>query len=150
MTPANQPTNNDTSNQNNVILNFNSDNDTIFQRMDRSTIQVFSSLDDYITEYGPFVDRLGLPSGKYLWHLPPNGRPYSFEKRALEIQALNDPYYQYEIKQLPSGFFIRTGINVPQFGLPGGARQVQFLAGTYTLTAAECTQLGILDGKAAS
>lgn len=40
----------------------------------------------------------------------------------------------------------RIGTNVPQFDLSGGARQVQFLAGDYVLTANECVQLGILGG----
>ena len=60
---------------------------------------------------------------------------------------MHDPYYQYRILTLPTGFSIRTGINIPQFSLPGGARQVQFLAGKYVLTANECLQLGILEGK---
>ena len=69
------------------------------------------------------------------------------EERALDILAMNDPYYQYRIVELPTGFSIRTGINVPQFSMPGGARQVQFMLGDYLLTASECLQLGILEAK---
>lgn len=130
------------------ILRFVPDSDKVLARMDRSTVQVFSSLRDYVESYGPFVDRLGLPSGKYLWQLPVDGKAFSFEERALEVPALKDPYYRFEVKALPEGFFIRTGINVPQFNLPGGARQVQFMAGDYVLTVSECLQLGILVGKA--
>lgn len=36
---------------------------------------------------------------------------------------------------------------MPQFDLPGGARQVQILAGDFVFTASECVQLGILVGK---
>jgi hypothetical protein len=115
--------------------------------MDRSTLEYFSSLSKYREEYGPFLDRIGVPSGKYLWQLPESGKSFSFEERALDIFALHDPYFQYEIVSLPEGFFIRTGINVPQFNLPGGARQVQILAGDFVLTASECVQLGILIGK---
>lgn len=64
----------------------------------------------------------------------------------MDVYSLHDPYYQYVIRELPSGFYVRTGINVPRFDLPGGARQVQFLAGDYVLTANECVQLGILEG----
>ena len=76
-----------------------------------------------------------------------SGDRFSFEQRALDIFALHDPYYQYEIVNLPDSFFIRTGINVPQFSMPGGARQVQFMLGDYLLTASECLQLGILEAK---
>jgi len=88
-----------------------------------------------------------MPNGKYFWQLPVSGDRFSFEQRALDIFSLHDLYYQYEIVNLPEGFFMRTGINVPQFDLPGGARQVQILAGDFVLTASECVQLGILVGK---
>lgn len=129
------------------ILRFVEDSETVLARMDRSTIEVFSSLSKYREAYGPYLDRIGMPNGKYLWQLPVSGDSFSFEQRALDIFALNDLYYQYEIVDLPESFFIRTGINVPQFDLPGGARQVQILAGDFVLTASECVQLGILVGK---
>ena len=129
------------------ILRFVEDSETVLARMDRSTIEVFSSLSKYREAYGPYLDRIGMPNGKYLWQLPVSGDSFSFGQRALDIFALNDLYYQYEIVDLPESFFIRTGINVPQFDLPGGARQVQILAGDFVLTASECVQLGILVGK---
>lgn len=129
------------------ILRFVEDSETVLARMDRSTIEVFSSLSKYREAYGPYLDRIGMPNGKYLWQLPVSGDSFSFEQRALDIFALNDLYSQYEIVDLPESFFIRTGINVPQFDLPGGARQVQILAGDFVLTASECVQLGILAGK---
>lgn len=128
------------------VLRFNSDSDQVLAGMDRATVRFCASLDEYVALYGSCVDRLGLPHGKYFWQLVPNCKPFSFEERALDVYSLHDPYYQYEIRELPSGFYIRTGINAPQFGLPGGARQVQFLAGEYVLTANECVQLGILEG----
>lgn len=129
------------------ILRFVEDSETVLARMDRSTIEVFSSLSKYREAYGPYLDRIGMPNGKYLWQLPVSGDSFSFEQRALDIFALNDLYSQYESVDLPESFFIRTGINVPQFDLPGGARQVQILAGDFVLTASECVQLGILAGK---
>ena len=133
--------------ENKGILRFVEDSGTVLARMDRSTLEYFSSLSKYREEYGPYLDRIGMPSGKYLWQLPESGESFSFEARSLDIFALHDPYFQYEIGKLPEGFFIRTGINVPQFDLPGGARQVQILAGDFVLTASECVQLGILVGK---
>lgn len=133
--------------ENKGILRFVEDSETVLARMDRSTLEYFSSLSKYREAYGPYLDRIGMPSGKYLWQLPESGESFSFEARSLDIFALHDPYFQYEIIKLPEGFFIRTGINVPQFDLPGGARQVQILAGDFVLTASECVQLGILVGK---
>lgn len=130
-------------------IRFIPDSETVLARMDRSTVEVFTSLEEYVEAYGPYVDRLGYPMGKYFWHLSadPEQKRYYFEDRAQDIFALHDPIYEYEIKSLPQGFSIRTGINVPQFDLRGGARQVQFLAGDTPLTAIECLKLGILGGK---
>lgn len=133
--------------ENKGILRFVEDSETVLARMDRSTIEIFSSLSKYREAYGPYLDRIGMPNGKYFWQLPVSGDRFSFEQRALDIFALHDPYYQYEIVDLHDSFFIRTGINVPQFNFPGGARQVQILAGDFVLTASECVQLGILVGK---
>lgn len=132
-------------------IRFIPDSETVLARMDRSTVEVFTSLEEYVESYGSYVDRLGYPTGKYFWHLPadPEEKRYYFEDRAQDIFALHDPIYEYEIKSLPQGFSIRTGINVPQFDLRGGARQVQFLAGDTPLTAIECLKLGILGGKVA-
>lgn len=133
--------------ENRGVLRFVEDSETVLAHMDRSTLEIFSSLSMYLAAYGPYLDRIGMPSGKYFWQLPENGDSFSFEARALDIFALHDPYFQYKIVKLPADFFIRTGINVPQFNFPGGARQVQILAGDFALTASECVQLGILVGK---
>lgn len=130
-------------------IRFMPDSETVLARMERSTVEVFTSFADYVEAYGPYVDRLGYPTGKYFWRIPLEREPqlYYFEERAQDIFALRDPIYEYEITSLPPGFCIRTGINVPQFDLRGGARQVQFLAGQTPLTALECLELGILAGK---
>ena len=132
---------------NSGALKWMPDGPTVLARMDRSTVKTYTSFLAYTKTFGPYVDRLGLPYGKYLWQLPENGSPFSLEERSLDILAVHDPYYQYRLVKLLTGFSIRTGINVPQFSFPGGARQVQFLAGEYVLTANECLQLGILEGK---
>ncbi|SPT55580.1 hypothetical protein [Schaalia odontolytica] len=61
------------------ILRFVEDSETVLARMDRSTIEVFSSLSKYREAYGPYLDRIGMPSGKYLWQLPVSGESFSFE-----------------------------------------------------------------------
>lgn len=132
---------------NSGVLKWVPDGPTVLARMDRSTVKTYTSFLAYTKTFGPYVDRLGLPYGKYFWQLPENGSLFSLEERALDILAVNDPYYQYRVVTLPTGFSIRTGINVPQFSMPGGARQVQFMLGDYLLTASECLQLGILEAK---
>ena len=127
---------------NTSVLKWTPDGPAVLAHMDRATVTTYTS---YLA--CTHVDRLGEPSGKYFWQLPDQGTPFTLEQRSLDIYAVHDPYYQYRILTLPTGFSIRTGINIPQFSLPGGARQVQFLAGKYVLTANECLQLGILEGK---
>ena len=132
---------------NSGVLKWMPDGPTVLARMDRSTVKIYTSFLAYTKTFGLYVDRLGLPYGKYFWQLNENGSPFSLEERSLDIFAMNDPYYQYRIVGLPTGFSIRTGINVPQFSMPGGAQQVQFMFGDYPLTASECLQLGILEAK---
>lgn len=104
---------------NSGVLKWVPDGPTVLARMDRSTVKTYTSFLAYTKTFGPYVDRLGLPYGKYFWQLPENGSPFSLEERALDIFAMNDPYYQYRIVALPTGFSIRTGISVPQFSMPG-------------------------------
>lgn len=104
---------------NSGVLKWVPDGPTVLARMDRGTVKTYTSFLAYTKTFGPYVDRLGLPYGKYFWQLPENGSPFSLEERALDIFAMNDPYYQYRIVALPTGFSIRTGINVPQFSMPG-------------------------------
>lgn len=63
-------------------IRFIPDSDTVLARMDRSTVEVFTSLDDYVDAYGPYVDRLGYPTGKYFWHIPSIVRVRSITSRS--------------------------------------------------------------------
>ena len=130
-----------------MIIRFLPDSDQVLARMDRSTVQVFTNLADYLSALRAVRGSCGLPGRQIPVAPARRERPVYFEYRSLDIFALNDPYYSYEIKQLPQGCSIRTGINVPYFDLPGGARQVQFLAEDIVLTAIECLKLGILTGR---
>lgn len=89
---------------NSGVLKWMPDGPTVLARMDRSTVKTYTSFLAYTKTFSPYVDRLGLPYGKYFWQLPENGSPFSLEERALDILAMNDPYYQYRIVTLPTGF----------------------------------------------
>lgn len=56
--------------------------------------------------------------------LVPDRKTFSFEERALDVCSLHDPYYQYVIRELPSGVYICTGVSVAQFDLQGGTSQL--------------------------
>nr|WP_315300440.1 hypothetical protein [Schaalia odontolytica] len=63
-------------------IRFVPDSETVLARMDRSTVEVFTSLEEYVESYGSYVDRLGYPTGKYFWHIPLDreGQVYYFEE----------------------------------------------------------------------
>ena len=115
--------------------------------MGRSTVKIYTSYLAYTKTFGPYVDRLGLSYGKYFWQLPENGSPFSLEERALDILAMNDPYYQYRIVELPTGFSIRTGINVPQFDLWGVTQLQIFDENNRAVPVSKLLGEGILKGK---
>ena len=133
---------------NSGVLKWVPDGPTVLARMDRSTVKTYTSFLAYTKTFGHYVDRLGLPCGKYFWQLPENGRPFSLEERALDILAVNDPYYEYRILTLPTGFSIRTGINISQFSMPGGATQLQvFDENNRAIPVSKLLGEGILKGK---
>lgn len=75
---------------NSGVLKWVPDGPTVLARMDRSTVKTYTSFLAYTKTFGPYVDRLGLPYGKYFWQLPENGSPFSLEERSLDILAVND------------------------------------------------------------
>ncbi len=110
---------------------------------------VFSSVDDYVREFGGDVDRIGDPRGNYLGAIE-GGKPASFEARSLKPTSVNDYYYQYEFtgEQLPEGWTIKSGKVAPWGQQPGGATQLQVIKDDGK--AASITDLlkeGILKGK---
>ena len=124
------------------------DSPEVLMGMHRASVEEFSSVADYAASYGTFLDRIGYPDGKYFYQLPAE-RPWSYETRSLDPLSVKWPYYQYELVMLPGELRLRTGVVVPWFGLPGGARCVQVVWGNIPLTAAECLELGVLRGKGA-
>ena len=110
---------------------------------------VYSSVDDYVKEFGGDVDRIGDPRGNYLGAIE-RGKPASFEARSLKPTSVNDYYYQYEFtgEQLPEGWTIKSGKVAPWGQQPGGATQLQVIKDDGK--AASITDLlkeGILKGK---
>lgn len=110
---------------------------------------VYSSVEEYIRDFGGDVDRIGHPDGNFLGVIE-DGRPASFEERSLRPDSVNDHYYQYEFtgQQLPEGWMIKSGKAAPWGQQPGGATQLQVIKDDGK--AASITDLvkeGILKGR---
>ncbi|WP_050786691.1 TNT domain-containing protein [Actinomyces sp. oral taxon 180] len=89
---------------------------------------VYSSVADYVEDFGKDVDRIGHPDGNFLGVIE-DGRPASFEERSLRPDSVNDHYYQYEFTEdpLPEGWTIKSGKAAPWGQQPGGATQLQIV-----------------------
>lgn len=89
---------------------------------------IYSSVEDYVRDFGGDVDRIGHPAGNYLGAIE-GGTPASFEERSLQPSSVNDYYYQYEFtgEQLPEGWTIKSGKVAGWGQQPGGATQLQVL-----------------------
>ena len=89
---------------------------------------IYSSVEDYVRDFGGDVDRIGHPAGSYLGAIE-DGTPASFEERSLQPTSVNDYYYQYEFtgEQLPEGWTIKSGKVAGWGQQPGGATQLQVL-----------------------
>ena len=110
---------------------------------------VYSSVEQYIRDFGGDVDRIGHPDGNFLGVIE-DGHPASFEERSLRPDSVNDHYYQYEFTEdpLPEGWTIKSGKAAPWGQQPGGATQLQVIKDDGK--AASITDLlkeGILKGK---
>ena len=89
---------------------------------------VYSSVAEYVEDFGKDVDRIGHPSGSYLGAIK-DGVPASFEERSLRPTSVNDYYYQYEFTEapLPEGWTIKSGKAAAWNQQPGGAAQLQVM-----------------------
>ena len=90
--------------------------------------KVYSSVAEYVEDFGKDVDRIGHPSGSYLGAIE-DGVPASFEERSLRPTSVNDYYYQYEFTEapLPEGWTIKSGKAAAWNQQPGGATQLQVM-----------------------
>ena len=110
---------------------------------------IYSSVEDYVRDFGGDVDRIGHPAGNYLGAIE-GGTPASFEERSLQPTSVNDYYYQYEFtgEQLPEGWTIKSGKVAGWGQQPGGATQLQVLGDDgKPVSVNRLLQEGILKGK---
>lgn len=110
---------------------------------------IYSSVEDYVRDFGGDVDRIGHPAGSYLGAIE-DGTPASFEERSLQPTSVNDYYYQYEFtgEQLPEGWTIKSGKVAGWGQQPGGATQLQVLrANGKPVSVQELLDKGVLRGK---
>ena len=110
---------------------------------------IYSSVEDYVRDFGGDVDRIGHPAGNYLGAIE-DGTPASFEERSLQPSSVNDYYYQYEFtgEQLPEGWTIKSGKVAGWGQQPGGATQLQVLGDDgKPVSVNRLLQEGILKGK---
>ena len=106
---------------------------------------VYSSVAEYVEDFGKDVDRIGHPSGSYLGAIE-DGVPASFEERSLRPTSVNDYYYQYEFTEapLPEGWTKAAAWNQQ----PGGAAQLQVMKSDgEPASVQELLANGILKGK---
>lgn len=110
---------------------------------------VYSSVAEYVEDFGKDVDRIGHPGGSYLGAIE-DGVPASFEERSLRPTSVNDYYYQYEFTEdpLPEGWTIRSGKAAAWNQQPGGATQLQVMKNDgKPASVQELLANGILKGK---
>lgn len=110
---------------------------------------IYSSVEDYVRDFGGDVDRIGHPAGNYLGAIE-GGTPASFEERSLQPTSVNDYYYQYEFtgEQLPEGWTIKSGKVAGWGQQPGGATQLQVLGDDgKPVSVQELLDKGVLRGK---
>lgn len=110
---------------------------------------VYSSVAEYVEDFGKDVDRIGHPSGSYLGAIK-DGVPASFEERSLRPTSVNDYYYQYEFTEapLPEGWTIKSGKAAAWNQQPGGAAQLQVMKSDgEPASVQELLANGILKGK---
>ncbi|WP_205618411.1 putative T7SS-secreted protein [Schaalia suimastitidis] len=83
------------------------------------------TLDEFVREFGDTIDRVGDSKGR--WFSPVvDGRPYSFQERAIPADSLGKAYNQMTISSLPDGWTVEVSTASPGMGYPGGATQIQF------------------------
>lgn len=111
--------------------------------------KVYSSVAEYVEDFGRDVDRIGHPGGSYLGAIE-DGVPASFEERSLRPTSVNDYYYQYEFTEtpLPEGWTIKSGKAAAWNQQPGGATQLQVMKNDgKPASVQELLANGILKGK---
>ncbi|MFT4051402.1 MAG: TNT domain-containing protein [Microbacterium sp.] len=84
----------------------------------------------YLRDYGTQLDRIGYPGGKYLGAIE-DGKPATFEQRAMPVAELTKPYHQYQFTDNASERMQRDRVRIEVsrvaegFGRDGGALQLR-------------------------
>jgi len=82
-----------------------------------------SSVEVVIHDHGTIVDRIGYENGQRM-NFFINGRPATFDERALSLDSMSKPYYKYELTGfLPEGWWFDCSTRAYAFGWDGGAIQ---------------------------
>lgn len=84
----------------------------------------YTDIDCFVRDYGSRLDRIGDDEGGYL-AVVENGRPASWEERALHVSSLSDPYNAYTLSMLPDRWTIQISEVAPGLGQQGGSLQVR-------------------------
>ncbi|ORW81859.1 hypothetical protein AWC25_02965 [Mycobacterium sherrisii] len=102
----------------------------------------FTDIEQFTKYYGRELDRVGNDMGKYLAVMD-DGRPASWEERALHVNSLTDPYRSYVLESLPEGWKIEVSEVAPGLGQPGGSIQVRiFNSAGRAMTIEELLEIG--------
>lgn len=98
----------------------------------------------YLKDYGPLLDRIGSDNGKYLAVMQ-DGKPASWEQRALHVDSLREPYRAYTFGDLPDGWSIEVSEVAPGVAQPGGSIQVRVFDDEGVVRrVTELTKIGVL------
>lgn len=86
----------------------------------------YSDFEQFTRDYGNQFDRIGDDKGKYFGVIE-DGRPASWEERAMHANSLRDPYSTFTVDHLPEGWRIEISEIAPGLGQPGGGLQARIM-----------------------
>lgn len=86
----------------------------------------YSDFDQFTRDYGNQFDRIGDDKGKYFGVIE-DGRPASWEERAMHVSSLRDPYSTFTVDHLPEGWKIEVSEIASGLGQPGGGLQARIM-----------------------
>lgn len=86
----------------------------------------YSDFEQFTRDYGNQFDRIGDDKGKYFGVIE-DGRPATWEERAMHVDSLRDPYSTYTLDHLPEGWRIEISEIAPGLGQPGGGLQARIM-----------------------
>jgi hypothetical protein len=91
-----------------------------------NTKVAYSDFERFKRDYGNRFDRIGNAKGKY-FGLIEEGRPATWEERAMHVSSLREPYKTFTLDHLPEGWKIEISQIAPGLGQPGGGLQVRIM-----------------------